>query len=119
MDTTVRELLLAGGIDVDDMLERCMGNEVLLKRLLNKFLSDSSYHSLEEAMQQGNEGAAMEASHTLKGITGNLSMKALFELVDIQVKALRNHDMKTAATMMPDITSAYNSAMLAIQKAFN
>ena len=38
MNADKRELLISGGIDVDAMLDRCMGNENLLERLLKNFL---------------------------------------------------------------------------------
>ena len=119
MDSAVREILVSGGIDVDGMLDRCMGSEALLARLLKKFLADSSYARLEEAMQNGDEAAAMEASHTLKGVSGNLSITELFSSVTIQVQALRNHNMKEASAMMPNIKLKYDNAVQAIQKAFN
>lgn len=119
MNDVIRELLTSGGIDVDGMLSRCMGNETLFERLLKKFPSDRSYFSLVEALQNGDESAATEASHTLKGVAGNLSIKELYTLVDSQVQALRRHDMDSALSMMPDITLKYNNAVNAIQKSFN
>lgn len=119
MNDAIREILLSGGIDVDGMLDRCMGNESLLERLLKKFPADRSYFCLVEALQNGDESAAVDASHTLKGVAGNLSIKELYEIVDSQVQALRRHDMNSALAMMTDITSKYNNAVDAIQKSFN
>lgn len=119
MDSAVREILVSGGIDVDGMLERCMGSEALLARLLKKFLTDPSYTRLEEAMQNGDEAAALEASHTLKGVSGNLSITELFALVSMQVEVLRNHNMKEALSIMSDIKIKYNNAVESIQKAFD
>lgn len=119
MNADKRELLISGGIDVDAMLDRCMGNENLLERLLKKFLADRSYYSLVEALQHGDENAAADASHTLKGVAGNLSIKDLYTLVDSQVQALRSHNMNDALSMMTDITSKYNNAVNAIKNAFD
>ncbi|WP_294448229.1 Hpt domain-containing protein [uncultured Mailhella sp.] len=119
MNADIRELLLSGGIDIDAMLDRCMGNEALLERLLKKFPVDRSYSYLVEALQNGDENAAVDASHTLKGVAGNLSIKDLYTLVDSQVQALRNHNMDAALSIMPDITLKYNNAVNAIQRAFN
>ena len=115
MDQTIRERLMDGGIDVDGMLERCRGNEMLLARLLKTFPADTSHARLAEAFEHGDEAAALEASHTLKGVCGNLSMTALFALLDRQVAALRAHDMEGAASMMPEVTRRYDDAVLAIR----
>lgn len=72
MDAHAREILLGGGIRVDELLERCMGSEALLVRLLKKFPADSSFARLEEAFGRSDENAALEASHTLKGVCGSV-----------------------------------------------
>ena len=89
MNADKRELLISGGIDVDAMLDRCMGNENLLERLLKKFLADRSYYSLVEALQHGDENAAADASHTLKGVSANLGMKKLTAACDGLIKSGR------------------------------
>ena len=53
MDAQVRETLTGGGIDVDGMLERCMGSEAIMGRLLKKFPTDATYARLEEAFASG------------------------------------------------------------------
>ena len=118
MDATIRKQLMDGGIDVDGLLERCMGSEMLLARLLKKFPADTSYARLAEAVEHGDESVALEASHTLKGVCGNLSMTALFALLARQVAALRGHDMTAAASMMPDVSRKYDDAVLAIRTSF-
>ena len=119
MDITVRESLIAGGIDVDDVLKRCMGSEALVERLLKKFLIDSSYEKLVEAIRNKDENAVMDAAHTLKGVCGNLSINHLFVLVDCMVQKLRRYEYDAAVAMMSDITDKYNSAVSAIHNAFD
>ncbi len=119
MDAHAREILLGGGIRVDELLERCMGSEALLVRLLKKFPADSSFARLEEAFGRSDENAALEASHTLKGVCGNLSVVELFEHLDRQVHLLREHRLSEAAAVMPDISRTYHSAVEAIEQAFS
>ena len=119
MDASVREILLEGGIRVDEMLERCMGSEALLSRLLKKFPADISFSKLQDAFQNSDEEAALEASHTLKGVCGNLSVVDLFELLDLQVHLLRDHDWEGAFSMMPKISQRYHAALQAIEKAYH
>ena len=41
-----KESLLVAGIDVEDALRRFMGNENLLKRMLSKFINDTTINDL-------------------------------------------------------------------------
>lgn len=117
MDASIREILTNGGIDVDGMLQRCMGSEALVVRLLKKFPADATYARLVEAFAKNDADGALEASHTLKGVCGNLSISELFALLDKQVATLRHNDMAGAAAMMPDVALKYDAAVQAIQKA--
>lgn len=117
MDAQVKETLTGGGIDVDGMLERCMGSEAIMGKLLKKFPADATYARLEQAFASGDAAAALEASHTLKGVCGNLSITALHEMLDRQVHALRGGDVKGAQAMMADITPAYTAAVQAIEQS--
>ena len=47
-------------------------------------------------MATGDKDAALAASHTLKGVCGNLSMTALFDLLTRQVAAFRAGDWEGA-----------------------
>ena len=76
------------GIDVDSVLDRFMGNEGILTRFLKKFLDDANYEKLKDAVEKGDAEAALTASHTLKGVSGNLSMNRLYELTTRQVQLL-------------------------------
>ena len=57
-----------------------MGNEALYTKMLKKFLNDGTFASLTKAVSENDGKIALEASHTLKGICGNLSIDTLYEL---------------------------------------
>lgn len=109
-----RAELSRGGIDVDSALERLMGSEALLEKFLNKFLQDGNYSALEGAVAAGNWEEALRASHTLKGMCGNLSMTALYGLFTRQVDAIRAEDRAGAASLMEKIAPAYGAVCRAI-----
>ena len=111
METAKYEKLTAAGIDVNSALERFMGNEMLLDRFLKKFAADENYWKLCDAVAAGKKEEALTASHTLKGVTGNLSMTDLFDLLTRQVQAFRDDDWKAAADLMPLITQAYEKVL--------
>lgn len=89
MEDSRKEALLRAGVNLDEALERFMGNEELLVRFLKKFSNDPSYQSLGKAMSEKNYTDAFEAAHALKGVCGNLSISRLFELVCKEVELLR------------------------------
>lgn len=114
MDRTYLDRLRLEGLDVDQALDRLMGNEALLGRLLQKWKDDQSFQALSEALKDGACERAFSLSHTLKGMTGNLSMTALYELFSRQTELLRGGDVAAARDMMDRIRPLYERMKAAI-----
>ena len=114
MDAARKKQLIDGGVDVDDALARFMGNEALLTRFLDKFPANENYGNLVAALADDRKEDAITACHALKGVCGNLSLTALFDLVNRQLIAMRADDWQTAAALMDDITAGYSAAVAAI-----
>lgn len=115
MDAARKARLQAGGIEVDSALERMMGSEALLERLLGKFLEEPNYAALCAALERGEPEAAAAAAHGLKGACGNLSMTALYGLFTRQVDALRAGELAEAERLMEEIAPAYAAVTAAIR----
>lgn len=73
------EALKRNGIDYDGAMERFGGNAELYERLALKFLDDTHFAALEQALAGGDVDTAVREAHTLKGVAGNLSFAALYE----------------------------------------
>ena len=116
LDSVVKERLQDGGVRVDELLERCMNNEALASRLLKKFSADTTYSKLVTACAANDSSLALEASHTLKGMCGNLSLFKLFELFSRQVELLRADNLPAATALMTEISRSYDAAVQAIQR---
>ena len=114
MDSVRRQRLMDAGIDVDSALGRFMNNEALLERFLAKFPADPNHGRLVAAIAAGDREAALTAAHTMKGVCGNLSMPALFELLTRQVAAFRADDWDGAVAMMPELDRLYDGLCTAI-----
>ena len=56
-----RAELTAAGIDVEAALERLLGSEALLERLLGKFPEDGNYQALRSALETGDLERAADA----------------------------------------------------------
>lgn len=100
-------LLEQAGINTDSAIRRFMGNEALYARMLRVFLDEKTFSELVEAISKDNRKAALDASHTLKGICGNLSMIRLFELFSEQVALMRADNWDAAYGMMTEINENY------------
>ena len=107
MTEQAKTYLSEAGIDVKDVLERFMGNEALLERMLKKFTESNVHETLEEAVKSRDAEAALAASHTLKGMTSNLSMSELARLFTRQVELFRSGDAEAAYGLLEDITAEY------------
>lgn len=100
-------ILTGAGIDMESNNERFMGNVALMDRFFGKFLNDPNYKKLSDAIAEGNKEDAFAAAHTLKGVCGNLSLKALEKIVAEQTEMLRGGDMEAAAAVMPKVKEEY------------
>lgn len=116
MDQARKNRLEAGGVQVDAALERLMGSEALLERLLIKFAADGNFQKLEQALDSRDQEGAVAASHTLKGMCGNLSMEPLYGLFTRQVEALRQGDWAAAGDLQEEIRPAFQNVLEAIKE---
>ncbi len=109
-----RPALIAAGIDPDDALKRLMNSESLYLRLLKKLLDDKTFSELKKAVEERDHELMFRASHTLKGVAGNLSLKTLYELLISQVEYFRAGDDDAGIAMMGDVENAYNAVIAAV-----
>lgn len=114
-----RELVskLAGyGIDYPDAMERMGGNAALYKKLALKYLDNSCMADLQAAMEVADYDRAYKAAHTLKGASGNLSLKDLFEASASESSALFQGEYEAAAKILPDVRAAHDKAVAGLAK---
>lgn len=84
----IEECYRTFGGNYQDVKSRLMKDE-LIQRLVIKFLADTSYEKLSEAMSQADYGEAFRAVHTLKGVSQNLSFDCLSRSTEALTEALR------------------------------
>jgi len=86
---TKEEEYRSAGIEYQEGVGRFVGQAKLYETFLNKFLQDPNYEELKKALQARDCEAAFQASHTLKGVSGNLSLNSLFHAIIPLVDSLR------------------------------
>ncbi len=66
--------------DRQQLLKRCMGNEVLVEKLIAKFFEQlaEDVNKLEAALADQDADAVVHTAHRIKGASANLSMESLY-----------------------------------------
>lgn len=77
------------GVNTEEGVNRCAGNEAFYLKMGAKALECDRYKTLEECIRSGNPDAAFDAAHALKGVLANLSMTPVFEPVNEITELLR------------------------------
>jgi CheY-like chemotaxis protein len=67
--------------DRNGLLEQCMGNQDLLRRMASKFIETvpGLIQEIENAVMQGDGLALRRSAHTLKGASGSMCAKHMFD----------------------------------------
>jgi len=76
-------------IDFEDGIKRVMNNKAFFVKMLVKFKDDPNLKNLEAALAANDYEKAQVAAHTLKGLSGNLSLTELFKQsreIEAQIK---------------------------------
>ena len=93
-------------------------SDSLIKRFIIKFLDDSSYSELCDALQKGQRDEAFRAAHTLKGVCANLGFDQLENSTSALTELLRPKDIsipEEAVSMMKDVKHDYEMTVGAIR----
>jgi hypothetical protein len=91
------------GVDTEAALKRFMNNLGLYERMLKKFTVTAPGLEVLSYIDAGDIETAIANSHTLKGITGNLSLTPLYEAYTDIVALLRSGDVEKARSIQADI----------------
>lgn len=113
-----KQILQAAGINYDEGVSRFAGKTELYEKYLKKFVDDASFPQLQDAMEQENYPEAFRQAHTLKGVTGNLSLTPLFEALSPLVEALRGaQNISLAHALFPQVAALHKSTVAAIAQS--
>lgn len=111
-----RYILVKAGIDVNQGVHRFNENKEMYEEFLMKFPQDKCFGNLEDAIQKKDIKKAFEASHSLKGISGNLSLVQLHADLIPLVEGLRAGSMDNVEELMIPIRSSYKQVMDALTR---
>lgn len=84
------------GANVDEGLNRFMGNAALYERMLAKLPDMMSKIAINDGFEAEDVNDLIEKTHSIKGVTGNLSLTPLYEAYTKIVDLLRMGNVEEA-----------------------
>lgn len=107
MNETVLEALNLAGVDVKGAVARFAGNDALYLKFLKKLPADDNFAKIKPALDAGDMETALTAAHTLKGVSGNLSVDRLYKASSDMVSRIREKNYEEAAASYGELEAAY------------
>ncbi len=110
-------------IDLADVLERVQGDKKLLLELLDIFVEDyqKKIKLLEKSVSDNDYGQAHSLAHSLKGASGNIGAKAIYETFFQLDQMAKNNDLSQAADILAEMTQCFKNLkerIAALKKEF-
>lgn len=110
------EELKSLGVNIDEGMERLMGNVSLYERMLGKFVKLIEDLSVQPGFDYDNYEEVIEKTHTIKGATGNLSITPLYEAYTEIVNLLRANQPEQADEILKKIIPVQTEIVNCIAK---
>ena len=111
MAESLTTALAAYGIDYVDAMDRFGDNAELYERLALKYLNDNHYVSLVAAMEAKDYEEGYSQAHSLKGVSGNLSFRELFQVAAYVSDALFSGEIDAAQNHMAALGDAHKKVV--------
>jgi hypothetical protein len=102
------------GVDTEDALKRFMNNTSLYERMLGKLPKNIGELEVMPYLETGNYSQALTNAHTIKGVTGNLSVTPLFTGYTNIVALLRQNEPEKAKSVLEEILPIQNQIISCI-----
>lgn len=105
--------------DYNEFLDRVMGDSELAATILEEFtgLIDQHGEKLRDAVASMDHENVRQIGHLIKGESGNISAKTLFESAYAMEKAAKTKDSSTQNKLLPEVLENIDSLKKAIGKA--
>lgn len=104
------------GVNVEEALDRMMGNAALYEKMLGRFVDMMDNSLVTPDFDNNDYQEIIEKTHAIKGATGNLSLTPLFEAYSEIVRLLRADDPEQAKKILTDILPVQQDILDCIKK---
>lgn len=116
MREDVLERLEDHGAEVEDTLDRLMGDEEMYKEFLQKFTQNENIIALRKAVDAGDCETAMKEVHTLKGVALNLGLLPLVDVCMDMLLDFRAGKNEAAMEQIDDVEDAFREWTAVIEE---
>lgn len=104
------------GVNIDEAVERFMGNVSLYERMLGTFPGMIESCSVDPDFDCNDYSEVIEKTHAIKGAAGNLSITPLYEAYTEIVSLLRSNQPEQAQTVLKEILPVQEDVIHCIKK---
>ena len=101
-------------VNIAEGLARVRDNQKLYTKMLGMFMESGEFAALEEYLTQKDYAKAADSAHAIKGMTGNLSLTALFNTSTRLMEELRQGAASEEAET--DFRAAYSQTRVYVQE---
>ncbi len=107
------------GVDIDEGLARMMGKTALYEKMLHKFSDRMEHSAVMDNFEKEDSEELIKETHTIKGMTGNLSLTPLYNAYSEIVRLLREDEPGQARKVFEEILPVQNDILSCIEKYKN
>lgn len=108
--------LEALGVNTREAIERLNNNRAFYIKILGRFPGELENHEVMSYIESGDLETAVANAHTLKGLTGNLSLTPLYKAYTDIVTMLRANDPGKAKQILTDTLPIQSDIVACIEK---
>lgn len=94
----------AWGCDVKGAMERMADDDGFYAECLRDVADDPYFHTLRVALEAGDQAAAFDAAHTLKGVFANMGLTPMYDKVVEIVEPLRGGSRENLLTKYDELS---------------
>ncbi|MEG0020041.1 MAG: Hpt domain-containing protein [Oscillospiraceae bacterium] len=113
------QVLEKAGINYNEGVQRFSNNTALYEKFLTKFVADETMDSCRNAIASKDFDSILKTVHTLKGVSGNLSMNVLYKRCAVIVEGIRSGDSQRLDDVFEqfnDVEQAYTLVIQALKE---
>ncbi|WP_051533621.1 Hpt domain-containing protein [Anaerovibrio sp. RM50] len=103
--SALTDTLKSMGCGIDEAMARFLNNEAFYEKCFKKFLDDTVFEGLGAALSTNSVEDGFSMAHNLKGVSANLGITPMYEIVAALTEELR------AGNMPADAMDRYNEIL--------
>lgn len=112
----LQEELKELGVNVDEGINRLMGNASLYEKMLGTFVNMLEKSTVDPDFDSENYDDVIETTHAIKGASGNLSITPVYEAYTKIVDLLRNKQPEEAREVLVKVLPVQEEIVNCIKK---